>query len=58
MKMIMRGSTGALMGTYHLGRVGSEEYNQKLIEAFRDFGTTMQDGDTLEIVGEYEEEML
>jgi hypothetical protein len=58
MKLIMKGSTGAQLGTYELGKVDSPEYGQKLMEALRDFATYMQDKDTLEVVGQYEEEML
>lgn len=58
MKLVMKGSTGCVIGTYELGRVDSEDYNQNLIVAMRDFATCMQDGDSLEVVGQYEEEML
>ena len=58
MKLIMKGSTGCEIGSYELGRVDSEEYNQNLILALRDFATFMQDGDSLEVIGQYEEEMV
>ena len=54
----MKGSTGCEIGSYELGRVDSEEYNQNLILALRDFATFMQDGDSLEVIGQYEEEMV
>lgn len=58
MKLVMRGSTGCEIGAYELGRVGSEGYDDNLMEAMRNFATFMQDGDKLEVVGQYEEEML
>ena len=58
MKLVMKGSTGCVIGTYKLGKEGSEGFDQNLMEAMRDFATFMQDGDSLEVVGEFEEEMV
>jgi len=49
MKLIMKGSTGCDMGVYDLGEEGSEDYNQKLMDALRNFASCMQDGDTLTV---------
>lgn len=58
MKLVMKGSTGCELGSYDLGLEGSDDYNQNLIEALRDFATYMQAGDSLEVVATCEEEEL
>lgn len=58
MKLVMRGSTGCVMGEHYLGAEGSEGYKQNLMSALRDFATVMQAGDTLEVVATCEEEEL
>lgn len=58
MKLVMKGSTGCVLGSYDLGLEGSDDYNQNLIEALRDFATYMQAGDSLEVVATCEEEEL
>jgi len=52
MKLIMRGSTGCVMGEYDLGEESSEEFNQNLMSALREFASIMQDGDSLTVVDE------
>lgn len=52
MKLVMRGSTGCELGTYDLGAEDSDEFNQKLMSALREFASFMQDGDSLTVVEE------
>lgn len=58
MKLVMKGSTGCVMGEYDLGLEGSDDYNQKVFKAMREFALFMQVGDTLEVVATCEEEEL
>ena len=58
MKLIIKGSTGCVIGSHDLGVEGSDDYNQNLMSALRDFATIMQAGDSLEVVATCEEEEL
>ena len=58
MKLIIKGSTGCVIGEHYLGAEGSEGFNQNLMSALRDFATIMQAGDSLEVVATCEEEEL
>jgi hypothetical protein len=58
MKLVMKGSTGCVMGTYDLGLEGSDDYEQNVFKALREFRLFMQPGDTLEVVATHEEEEL
>lgn len=58
MKLVMKGSTGCEIGAYNLGVEGSEDFDQNLIEALRNFATFMQVGDSLEVVATCKEEEL
>ncbi len=58
MKLVMKGSTGCVMGTYDLGLEGSENYNENVFKAMREFALFMQVGDSLEVVATSEEEEL
>lgn len=58
MKLVMKGSTGCVMGQYDLGQEGTFEFNQKFVEAMREFGRFIQIGDSLEVVATCEEEEL
>lgn len=58
MKLIMKGSTGCVIGSYDLGLEGSDDYDNNLMFAMRDFASFMQAGDSLEVVATCEEEEL
>ena len=58
MKLVMKGSTGCVLGSYDLGLEGSDDFNQNLMDALRDFATSMLVGDSLEVVATCKEEEL
>ena len=58
MKLIIKGSTGCQIGEHYLGTEDSDDFNQNLMSALRDFATIMQAGDSLEVVATCEEEEL